>query len=403
MPARLSQTEFIALMAMTVSTIAFSIDSMLPALPQIANELSPDSPNKAQLILTSFVLGMGLGTFFTGPLSDAFGRKAIVISGSVVYILAAAVAWRAQSLEVMLAARVVQGIGAAGPRIVALAITRDLYSGREMARIMSFIMMVFTLIPAIAPSIGAGLIAVTGWRGLFVAFIVFSLVASLWLGLRQSETLPVEKRRPIRIKTITASVKELFAHPIVRLSIAIQSLCFAMLFTTLSVVQPIYDVTFGRADSFHIWFGIAAIIAGSGSILNAKLVMRLGMRYLVSATLFAQLVLSLIMVVFSFIPLPDTLWFTLFVIWQTSLFFQAGMTIGNLNAMAMEPMGHIAGMAASVIGAVSTVFAVILAVPVGLAFDGTILPLALGVFCECALAVYLMTRLRRAEQATAAL
>jgi len=171
---RLSQGEFIALIAMLFATIAFSIDAMLPALPQIAAELSPDAPNTAQLVVTSFVLGMGVGTLFAGPLSDTFGRKTVIIAGALLYCAAAFVASLAPSLEGLLMARVLQGLGAAGPRVVSLALVRDLYKGREMARVMSFAMMIFTLVPAIAPFIGQGIIWVAGWRGIFLSFVVFS-------------------------------------------------------------------------------------------------------------------------------------------------------------------------------------------------------------------------------------
>ena len=187
-PRRLSQPEFIALIAMLFATIAFSIDAMLPALPQIAAELTPADPNRAQLILTSFVLGMGLGTFLAGPISDALGRKPVIVLGAGLYMVGALLAWAAPTLETVLAARLLQGLGAAGPRVVSLAMVRDLYSGRHMARIMSFAMMIFTLVPALAPLAGQGIIALTGWRGIFLAFLVFAVVATSWLSLRQPET-----------------------------------------------------------------------------------------------------------------------------------------------------------------------------------------------------------------------
>ncbi|MEC3862105.1 multidrug effflux MFS transporter [Mesobacterium sp. TK19101] len=397
MSQRMSRVEFIALVAMMFATIAFSTDAMLPAFPEIGATLTPGALNRTQLVVTVFILGMGVGTLFTGPLSDTFGRKPVILGGVLLYCLAAAAAAFAQSLEMLLVARLVQGLGAAGPRVVALAIIRDLYAGRGMARIMSFVMMVFTLVPAMAPTIGAGIITVAGWRGVFVAFVIFALIIAIWMSLRLPETLAPENRRPFRLSALRAAVAELFAHRVVRISILVQSLCFAMLFTIISTTQQVFDISFGRADSFPMWFGGIAIIAGTASFLNAALVVRLGMRFLVTVTLAVQVGLSGGMVLLWLSGISGTAAFAAFVVWQTALFFQAGMTIGNINAIAMEPMGHIAGMAASVIGAVATVVAVVLAVPVGLAFDGTPLPLYAGVLVEAVLALGFMLYLRKVE------
>ena len=393
-----SRNEFIALMAMMLATVAFSIDAMLPSLPEIGEALSPDNINRVQLVITSFVLGMGMGTFLTGPLSDALGRKPVIIGGAAVYIAAATVAAFSQRLEVLLLARLVQGFGAAGPRVVALAIIRDLYAGRGMAQIMSFVMMVFTLVPALAPTIGNGIIALAGWRAVFGAFVIFSLLSVTWLTIRLPETLPKEQRRPFQPAMIASALREIFAHPVVRLSLVVQTLTFGMMFAFLSSTQQIFDVTFGREDTFHLWFGGIAVCASSASFLNAVLVVRLGMRFLVTTMLKVQVCLSGTMVVLLFAGLHGMPLFAVFVVWQTSIFFQAGLSVGNLNAIAMEPMGHIAGMAASIIGAISTILAVVLAAPIGLAFDGTPLPLAIGVVIYAALALLTMLRLGKAEE-----
>ena len=399
---QMSKAEFIALVAMMFATIAFSIDAMLPALPEIGAALSPQDANRAQLVITSFVLGMGVGTLFTGPLSDTFGRRPVILGGAALYIAAALVAAQAQSLEVLLAARVVMGLGAAGPRVVALAIIRDLYAGRGMAQLMSFVMIVFSLVPAIAPTLGAGIIALSSWRVIFLAFVVFAIAFSIWMMLRLPETLDPAQRRPFRFSAIRAATAEMFAHPVVRLSILVQSLSFGMLFSMLSTTQPIFDVTFGRNDSFPYWFGAIAVVAASASYVNARLVVRLGMRVLVTWMLAAQLGISALMVLAWVGGVSGSAAFALFVFWQTSVFFQAGMTIGNLNAIAMEPMGHIAGLAASIIGSVATVAAVVLAAPVGLMFDGTPLPLALALTVEAGLGLWLMLRMRGLEQTAAA-
>ncbi|MEP2715679.1 multidrug effflux MFS transporter [Pseudophaeobacter sp.] len=393
----MSKTEFISLVAMMMATIAFSIDAMLPALPEIGAQLSPGDVNRAQLILTSFVLGMGVGTFFTGPLSDAFGRKPVIIVGAVIYIASSAVAWASSSLELVLIARVTMGLGAAGPRVVALAIVRDLYSGREMARMMSIAMMIFTLVPAFAPMLGQGIIVFAGWRGIFVAFAVFALIMSLWMQIRLSEPLAAENRRPFRMPLMLSAVKEMIQHPTVRLSIVVQTFCLAMLFTMLTMVQQVYDIIFDRGDSFPFWFGFVALMSGSASVLNAAVVVRVGMRRMVTWSLALQILFSAVMLTLDGFSLPAGLAFGLFVAWQTSVFFMAGTTLGNLNAMAMEPMGHIAGMAASVIGAISTVLAAVIAGPIGLLFNGSLLPITLGILIMATLAYLVMLHMARVE------
>ncbi|TDL89485.1 multidrug effflux MFS transporter [Meridianimarinicoccus aquatilis] len=393
--APLSRPEFVALMAMLMATIAFSLDAMLPALPRIAAELSPDSPNDAQLIVSFFVLGMGIGTIFAGPLSDSFGRKTVIALGSFTYCAGAAVAWHAETLEWLLIGRVLQGFGAAGPRVVALAIIRDLYSGRAMAQMVSFVIVVFTLVPAIAPTFGAVLMSVTGgWRGLFPSFMVFSLVGLFWLTLRQPETLPREKRRPPQLAPVAHATLEVLRHPVVRGTILVQILAFAMLFANLSSVQMVFDKTFGLADSFHLWFALIAVVGAMGGFLNARLVMRHGMRWVITGSLAVQVAISAVFVAgMAFDLWSADLLFWAFLIWTGSVFATAGLTLGNINALALEPMGHIAGTAASVVSALGSIGAALLAAPVGLAFDGTPLPVAGGVLIYGALALILMKRL----------
>ena len=392
---RLGQTEFIAMMAMLVATVAFSIDAMLPALPEIGAALSPTNLNHAQLIITSFVLGMGVGTLFTGPLSDAFGRKPVMVGGAIVYVAACGLAWAAKSLEMMLFARVLMGLGAAGPRVVAMALVRDLYQGRDMARIMSFVMAVFALVPALAPTLGYFIIAGFGWRAIFAAFMLFSAITVIWLLLRQPETLAPERRRPLSITALTTATREMFAHPTARLSIAVQTLVFGMLFVVLSSTQPVFDITFGQGEHFHYWFGGIALIAASASLLNARLVMRLGMRAIIKTVLTVQIGMTLAMIIITAFDGPYWLAFGTYVIWVTGNFFQAGLTIGNLNALAMEEMGHIAGLAASIIAALSTIGAVIIAAPVALMFDGTPMPMALGALVAAILALWLTKKIKR--------
>ena len=353
---------------------------MLPALPEIAATLSPDAPNRAQLVVTSFVFGMGFGTLFAGPLSDAFGRKPVIMLSAGIYVVAAIACYVAPTLETLLIARLVMGIGAAGPRTVSIAMVRDLFAGREMARIMSFVMMVFTLIPAVAPLMGQGIIALAGWKAIFLVYVAFAAIVMTWMSLRQPETLAVAARRPLTAALLLGAVRELFSHRIVMVSLVAQTLTLASLFATLSSMQGIFEVRFDRASSFPLWFGFIALISVAGSVINARVVVRVGMRRILNATYAAVLGLSVVLLAMIWGDvMPEVLAFPAHLLWSIALFAMMGLSMGNLNALAMEPVGHIAGLASSVISAIATVGSVILAVPVGQAFDGTVVPLMAGV------------------------
>lgn len=390
----ISRAELVALLAMLSATVAFSIDAMLPAIPEIGAALNPADPQRAQLVIATFVFGMGAGTLFAGPLSDAFGRRPVAVAGAVVYTLAALYAAMADSMTELLIARAVQGMGAAGPRVVAIALVRDLFSGRQMARITSFVMVVFTLAPIVAPTLGAGIQWAFGWRAIFLSFAVFSVISMVWLLTRQPETLPPERRRPFRLARLKAGLAEVFGHRQVMLAIAALTLIFAMLFSALLSSQAVFEQVFDKDQSFPLWFGLMAAISASSSLLNAMVVVRLGMRTVVKWALLVQAAFSVV-----FLLLQFTLWagaappFWIGFLWFLSVFYIAGLGIGNLNAIALQPMGHIAGMASSVVGAFSTILSVILAAPIGQAFDGTMRPMTFGVLVLGAVALLAVLRL----------
>lgn len=379
--------EFVAMMAVLFASIAFSIDAMLPGIPAIGMELTPEAPNQAQLIVTFFMLGMGIGILFAGPLSDQVGRRPLMVLGVGIYVLGALFCLIAPSLEWMLAARMLMGLGAAGPRTVSIAMMRDLYAGRDMARVMSFVMTIFILIPAIAPSLGAGIMWLAGWRAIFLAFILFGLVSGGWFLLRQPETLPVDKRRILTLTSFRTTLVEILGNRAVLLYIFALSFGFGQMFAFLSTAPQLFHEAFDRADSFPFWFALVALFAAMASITNAKLVMRLGMQKLASFAYLSQAILSLLALGLIFIlNLQGDAQFIVFMGYMSVMFFMIGLTFGNLNALAMEPLGHIAGFAAAVIGALSTVLAVAFAIPVGLLYDGTPIPLITSVVIASTLA-----------------
>jgi MFS transporter, DHA1 family, multidrug resistance protein len=343
------------------------------------------------LIITSFVLGMGLGTLVAGPLSDAFGRKPVIVLGLLLHMVASVICFAAPSLETMLLARVLQGLGAAGPRTVAIAMVRDQFQGRQMARVMSFVMMVFTLVPAVAPLMGQAVIHLSGWRAIFLVYLLFAIVVMAWLGLRQPETLPPTARRPLALRALIAGSREVLLHRIVLVSIAAQALTLAALFATLSSTQGIFDQRFERGAEFPKWFALIALLAGTTSLLNSQIVVRLGMRKVVTRAYLVQVIATLALLgALKAGLVPEALAFPAHLIWTIGVFGIVGLTLGNLNALAMEHLGHIAGLAASVTSALATVLSVVLAVPVGLAFDGTVFPLMIGVAVFSGASLWLM-------------
>ena len=398
--APLSQTELVALMAMLSATIAFSIDAMLPTLPDIGAALSPVDPNRAQLVIGAFILGMGLGTFFTGPLSDAFGRKTIAVWGAVIYTLAALAGAWAQDLEFLLIARFIQGIGAAGPRVAAMAIVRDLFSGRRMAQILSYIIFVFTLAPILAPSLGWAIAWAFGWRAIFYSFAVFSVVSMAWLILRQPETLRPENVRPFRLGKLVSGTREVLSNRRVVKATIVLTLIFSILFSALLSSQPVFEQVLGAGDTFPLWFGLMGLLAAFANLINARVVLRFGMRAVVQTALLVQGIFTALFLLLQLTGLlPDALVFPLTFLWLTANFYLAGFGIGNMNALALEPMGHMAGLAASIVTALATIGSAILSAPIGQAFNGTTVPLTVGVLVLAAVAWWLVGKIEDVEPA----
>lgn len=394
---KLHEREFIALVAMLFASVAFSIDAMLPALSTIGAELSPADPSRAALVIGVFVLGMGIGTLFAGPLSDAYGRKALVIWPFAVFIIGSLICAVAPSLEILLAGRFVQGLAVAGPRIAGMAMVRDLYSGTKMASIMSLAMIVFGLIPAVAPLIGQAINNLFGWHSIFVSMALLGVINSLWLGLRQPESHPVEARRPMRIASLWEATKMAFSNRVFRYSVAVLTCLYGALFTQISLIQPVFEIYYNKADSFPLWFGAIALLTMTSSFINAKLVGHFGMRRIVQTVLIAQIFLASGVIIYQMTA--EILPFWIYFIWATSVMFVVGFTFGNLNALSMEPMGKIAGLAASISGSICTVLAAFISIGVSLAFDGTPFALSVGVLA-CVTVGFILMRILGPRRAT---
>ena len=375
--------EFIALVALTTSLVAMSIDTMLPALGTMATELGAAHANDRQLVLTTFFGGLSLGQLLYGPVSDHTGRRPALFFGIGLFILGNLLCAFTQSFGLLLVGRALAGFGAAGPRIVSIALVRDVYAGRGMARVMSFVSTVFILVPVLAPSIGQGVLAVTTWRAIFAGLVVIAALNWIWFGLRQPETLPESKRVRFSLSTIARGTVEVFRTPVTLGYMLATGVIFAAFISYLSTAQQIFQEQYQLGKLFPVFFGARASAIGVASFVNGRLVMRFGMRGLSRLALWCACALSITAFVGAWLwhghpPLAALMGYLV------SCFFFNGILFGNFNARAMEPMGHIAGLAAAVTGSVSGLVALAIGTPFGRAYDGTVLPLIAG-YMTCGL------------------
>ena len=369
--------EFVALMALMISLVALSIDAMLPALGQIGTDLGAKGENDAQLVVTALFVGLATAQMIYGPLSDSIGRKRAIYIGFALFIVGCILSMAATNLTVMLIGRVLQGVGAAGPRIVTVALIRDQYEGRAMARIMSLVMAVFIIVPMLAPVIGQVILLTATWHAIFGAFLVLALIAVVWFRLRQPETLPPERRVPFSLARIWAGIRETCMNRTALAYIIAAGLIFGAFIGYLNSAQQIFQEQYGQGELFALYFAVLALAIGAASLFNAKLVMRFGMRLLSLRALWVLCTSSLGFLVFAFWRDGDPPLWTLMA-YLSMAFFCLGILFGNFNALAMEPLGHIAGVAAAVVGSLTTFMSVILGTWIGLSFDGTVLPLVAG-------------------------
>lgn len=373
----LPERELVALFALMMSLTALSMDAMLPAFPFIAESLAIVDYQKTQWIVSAMILGMVFGEIFFGPLSDAIGRKKSILFGIVVYIVGSVVALMASSIETFLLGRMIQGFGVAGPKIASRALIRDMYKGAAMARIMSFVMMVFILVPLLAPSVGQLVLQVADWRWIFGLLMMQATIAGVWLLLRQPETLAKENRIPLNRKRLMADVRIILARRDVMAFTVLLGCIFAGLMLHISIAQSLFQDVYQTGDRFPLFFAMLAIGSSIINFSNGKIVLRVGMLRCVIGALAVLLSSSflLLLATWYFDGVPP---FVLFMGLGMVMFSCFGMVFGNVNAMAMEPLGNMAGLGASLISSLSSFLAIILSTLVGQFYHFTVTPLASG-------------------------
>lgn len=384
-----SFTEFVIIVSLMMSLTAFSIDAILPALHQISNELDVSNPNDRQLVISVIYFGIAIGQLFFGPLSDHIGRKKAIYIGYFAYIIGAFISGFAQNFMMMLAGRVLQGIGVSAPRGITLALVRDQYEGNRMARVMSFAMMVFILVPTIAPSIGQVILSKVGWRGIFAVFILFALVSVTWFSVRMPETLLFENRILFSLKRVYKSIRKILKIRFA-LGFTLASGCVYGVFVGyLNSSQQILQEQYSLNDKFPLFFAMIALSLGFASFMNSRLVMRFGMVHMVQWALQIQIVLSIVFfAVIVGLPTQPPLWalMSYFVLF----YFCTGILFGNINALAMQPLGHMAGIGSGIVGSFSTLLSMLFGTMIGRSYNGTILPLVIGMIVLTTASIFIV-------------
>lgn len=382
-PGRMSYREFVTFIAALMAANALAIDAMLPALAEIGRDLGLSSDNQRQWIITAYLLGFGCAQIFYGPIADRFGRKPVLIFGLSLYFVFGALAGLANTFETMMVARVAQGVGAAATRVLAVSIVRDCYSGRQMARVMSMAMIIFMLVPILAPSFGQAIMLFAPWHWVFGLLAIFGGVVLVWMLLRLPETLRPENRRSIDPAGVLAGMRQCFASREAVGYMLGNTLALGALFGYINSTQQIFADVFHAEHLFTTMFAATAAFMAIASLLNARLVERYGMRLLSHTALLGYIVIAIAHFLVALAGFENL---ATFVIMQAMVMFCFGMMSGNFGAMSMQPLGHIAGTASSVQGFVTTVGGALVGFGIGQQFNGTTVPMTAG-FALCSILI----------------
>lgn len=375
----MSKLEFVFLCAALMAMNALAVDIMLPALQQIGTALNVANENHRQYVVTSYLVGFGCAQLVYGPLSDRFGRRMPMLIGLIVYVLAAIAIVVVPSFAGLLILRFIQGAGSAGTRVITISIVRDIYGGRQMAEIMSLIMMVFMIIPVVAPGTGQLIMLFGNWHLIFLFIAVGGTLTSIWMYLRLPETLAPENRRDFTPAVIIEGFKIVLSNRIALFYTLAGTFIFGALFGFINSAQQIYTGIYHLGEWSPLAFAGVAIFMSLSAFLNSKLVGRVGMRRLSHASLFGFITVNglwLLAETFGPAPLPFVVYMAFFAVSM----FQFGWIGGNFQTLAIEPLGHVAGTASAVLGFISTVGGSLIGAVIGQAFDGTSRPLVFGYF-----------------------
>ena len=377
---KVSQFEFITLMAFLMSVVALAIDTLLPALDIIGIDIASENIADNQLLITMIFLGLGLGPLLFGPLSDSLGRKPMIFIGFAIFIISSIICIYAKSIEVMVLGRILQGVGLASPRTISVAIIRDKYSGNNMAKIMSFVIVIFLLVPIIAPALGKFILDYYNWKAIFYMQIGFCLLVGFWFWKRQEESLTDKNRIKFNRRLFINGFIELIAHKKTIAYTLVSGFVTGSFMVYLSSSQQIFQEQYNLKEAFPYIFAGLAASSGLSIILNGIFVTKFGMKKIINFAIIGFFSVSILYVIMYFNSLNPSI--EIIITFFTFQFFFLGFLFGNLRSIAMQPLGHIAGISAAITGLISTLLAVPISIVIGRYVYATALPIFIG-FSVC--------------------
>ncbi|RYC12442.1 multidrug effflux MFS transporter [Ciceribacter ferrooxidans] len=375
----MGRPEFIALMAFLMALNALAIDIMLPGLQQIGSALDVTNENHRQYVVSAYLIGFGIAQLFYGPVADRFGRRKPMLFGLGVYVLSSLAVTLVPSFGALLVLRFIQGLGSAAMRVITISVVRDVYGGRQMAEVMSLIMMVFMVIPVVAPGTGQVIMLLGHWHLIFVFMAAVATLVGCWMYVRLPETLSPADVRPFTARSILEGFRIVLTDRVALCYTLASTFIFGALFGFINSAQQIYVGIYQLGTWFPVAFAGVATFMALSSFVNSRLVGRFGMRRLSHASLVGFISITFVWLLVQVLgpqPMPFPLFFVLFAL----AMFQFGWIGSNFNSLAMEPLGHVAGTASSVLGFMGTVGGSLIGAAIGQAYDGTALPMVAGYF-----------------------
>lgn len=375
----MGRTEFIALAAALMALNALAIDIMLPGLQEIGASLGVDNENHRQYVISAYLLGFGISQLFYGPIADRYGRRNPMLFGLAIYIISSIAVVFVPSFAGLLILRFIQGIGSAATRVITISIVRDVYGGRQMAEVMSLIMMVFMVVPVIAPGTGQVVLFFGDWHLIFGFMAVIATAVTVWMYIRLPETLHAEDVRPLSVSSVIGGFKIVLTNRVALCYTIASTIIFGALFGFINSAEQVYKGIYDLGAWFAAAFAAVALFMALSSFLNARLVGRFGMRKLSHGSMIGFIVITFIWLMAQIYG-PQPMPFLLFIVLFALSMFQFGLIGSNFNSLAMEPLGHVAGTASSVIGFMSTIGGSLIGAAIGQAYNGTALPMVAGFF-----------------------